>query len=53
MDMEDMSRLYDARDTICEFCKMETSHCEDCVVQKILNDACNQVCEGDEKDEVG
>lgn len=40
MNKEDLARLCDARDTLCEFCEVE--NCEECVVTQIISDAANE-----------
>ena len=41
MDTNDLSRLCDARDTICKYCGK--TDCEECIVTKLISNAFNDL----------
>ena len=47
MDREYLSKLCNARDTLCGFC--EADECEKCIVTPLINDAYNEL--GDEEED--
>ena len=47
MDREYLSKLCNARDTLCGFC--EADECEKCIVTYLINDAYNEL--GDEEED--
>lgn len=46
MDREYLTKLCDARDTLCGFCK--ANECEQCIVAHLVGDAYNELPEGDD-----
>lgn len=45
MDREYLAKLCDARDTLCDFC--EANECERCIVTRLIDDAYNEMPDGD------
>ena len=48
MDREYLSKLCNARDTLCGFC--EADECEKCIVTHLINDAYNELRDEEEDD---
>lgn len=48
MDMEYLSKLCDARDTLCGFC--EANECEKCIVTNLIDDAFNEMPNDDDEE---
>lgn len=50
MDRDKFAELCDAKDKLCAFC--EADECDKCIVTRLIDDAYNELADGDDEHEV-